>query len=100
MELWIRSQEKDDLVCTKRVYVKDNTIRTNVYETIGFTILGEYKTKERALEVLDEINEIKYYKYMAQLDWVSFVNSVLKGETIERQQLLFSMMNTYNMPKE
>ncbi len=46
MELWIRSQDKKDLICTRRIYVHENTIRTNVYEAIGFAILGEYKTKE------------------------------------------------------
>lgn len=57
MELWIRSQDKKDLICTRRIYVHENTIRTNVYEAIGFVILGEYETKERALEVLNEIQD-------------------------------------------
>lgn len=57
MELWIRSQDKKDLICTRRIYVHENTIRTNVYEAIGFAILGEYETKERALEVLNEIQD-------------------------------------------
>lgn len=57
MELWIRSQDKKDLICTRRIYVHENTIRTNVYEAIGFAILGEYETKERALEILDEIQD-------------------------------------------
>ena len=64
MELWIRSQDKKDLICTRRIYVHENTIRTNVYEAIGFAILGKYKTKERALEVLDEIQSILKPKYI------------------------------------
>ena len=58
MDLWIRSQDKTDLICTKRIYVVNNQIRTNVYEVIGFAILGEYATKERALEILDEIDNL------------------------------------------
>lgn len=58
MELWIRSQDKKDLICTRRIYVHENTIRTNVYEAIGFAILGKYKTNERALKVLDEIQSL------------------------------------------
>lgn len=57
MELWIRSQDRTDLICTNRIYAVNNQIRTKVYGEIGFTVLGEYKTKERALEVLDEIEE-------------------------------------------
>mgnify|MGYP004527224795 CR=1 FL=1 len=61
MELWIRSQDRKDLICTRRIYVHENTIRTNIYEAIGFAILGEYETKERALDVLDTIqNKLKY----------------------------------------
>lgn len=63
-------------------------------------MLGTYETKERALEVLDEINEIKYYKYMVQLDWNSFVTSVLNPKLIKEQQQLLLMMNTYTMPNE
>lgn len=72
-----------------------------LYENSGefVELLGIYKTKERALEVLDEINDIKIYKYMASLDWNSFVSSIYK-KTIKEQKLLLSMMNTYQMPKE
>lgn len=100
MDLWIRSQDKTDLICTKRIYVVNNQIRTNVYEAIGFAILGEYATKERALEILDEINTIKYYKYMASLDWETFASSVLKPKPMEEQNLLLAMMNTYQIPEE
>lgn len=33
-------------------------ICTNIREVLGWTPLGEYSTKERALEVLDEINDL------------------------------------------
>ncbi len=58
MELWIRSQDKTTLINTRRIDVDDNNIiiwdegryASEIY-------LGIYKTKERALEVLDEIEE-------------------------------------------
>lgn len=111
MELWIRSQDRKDLVKVNALWIMDNQIWMEVpfyenHKKIGLSITGhnhklaEYSTKERALKVLDEINEIKYYKYMAELDWTSFVNSVLKKKTIEEQQLMLAMMNTYVMPKE
>lgn len=108
MELWIRSQDKMNLVKVRQVgvnYQNNKQIIANytpeLYENSGefVELLGTYKTKERALEVLDEINNIKFYKYMASLDWNSFVSSIYE-KTIKEQKLLLSMMNTYQMPKE
>lgn len=66
MELWIRSQDKEDLVKVNSLWIMDNQIWMEVpfyenYKKLGLTVSGhnhklaEYKTKERALEVLDEI---------------------------------------------
>lgn len=108
MNLWIRSQDKMNLVKVRQVgvnYQNNKQIIANytpeLYENSGefVELLGIYKTKERALEVLDEINDIKLYKYMASLDWNSFVSSIYE-KTIKEQKLLLSMMNTYQMPKE
>ena len=49
MELWIRSQDKVVLEKVERILANDNYIETKL------SILGNYKTKERALEVLDDI---------------------------------------------
>lgn len=61
MELWIRSQDKECLMKVNRVdYDLSNSehrIMVNGYETL----VGHYATKERALEVLEEIqNQIVY----------------------------------------
>lgn len=65
MELWVRSQNKEVLLNLKAIQyknyklVEDETVEANIL--IGFynyydnEILGEYETKERALDVLDEI---------------------------------------------
>ena len=67
MELWIRSQDKEVLLNIKGIQyqnyklIENETVEANIL--IGFynyydnEILGEYKTKERALEVLNEIEE-------------------------------------------
>lgn len=55
MNLWVRSQDKENLIPIKNpICVYDNKI---IYkESASYVItIGEYKTKERALEVLDEI---------------------------------------------
>lgn len=65
MELWVRSQNKEVLLNIKAIQyqnyklVEDETVEANIL--IGFynyydnEILAEYETKERALEILDEI---------------------------------------------
>lgn len=66
MELWIRSQDREDLVKVNSLWIMDNQIWMEVpfyenHKKLGLTVSGhnhklaEYKTKERALEVLDEI---------------------------------------------
>ena len=93
MELWIRSQDKKDLICTRRIYVHENTIRTNVYEAIGFAILGEYETKERALEVLDEIQrKIE--------DLYALENCSLQKNSCIEQGLVMHDLNIYKMPEK
>ena len=66
MELWIRSQDKINLVKINQIsinYANKTQIIANClpeyYENSGnyYELLGTYKTKERALEVLDEIQE-------------------------------------------
>lgn len=67
MELWIRSQDKMNLVKINQIsinYANKTQIIANClpeyYENSGnyYELLGTYKTKERALEVLDEIQNI------------------------------------------
>lgn len=54
MELWIRSQDRKNLILAKDIVVTEKSIK--VYkETELSTTVGIYKTKERAMEVLDEI---------------------------------------------
>ena len=67
MELWIRSQNKQELAKAEHVGVYDNRVYINGYDENGYRI-GEYKTKERALEVLDEIQN-KITKFNLKTDY-------------------------------
>lgn len=60
MELWIRSQDKIKLVKVNYVYIMESNNHFTIYgETIDSSpIIGTYKIKERALEVLDEIQKL------------------------------------------
>ena len=63
MELWIRSQDKECLMKVDRLDI-DYTNGIYKIKEGGFnTLLAEYSSKERALEVLDEIQDLikEYY---------------------------------------
>lgn len=56
MNLWVRSQDKE--VLTRVVDIWKDTDKNEIWSKSSFATkncLGIYKTKERALEVLDEI---------------------------------------------
>ena len=56
MELWIRSQDKTTLIRSYEIYISEYGKGSYVIRAKKTShILGTYKTKERALEVLDEI---------------------------------------------
>lgn len=61
MNLWIRTQDGKKLILINTLAIAENTSQS----ILGFGIdghvkaeLGYYKTEERALEVLDEIQEL------------------------------------------
>ena len=67
MELWIRSQDKMNLVKIRQIslnYQNNKQVIANYepeqYENSScfYELLGTYKTKKRAVEVLDEIQEL------------------------------------------
>lgn len=106
MELWIRSQDKEKLLKVNGIQyqncklVENEIIEGNIL--IGFhnsydnEILGEYKTKERALEVLDEIQSILIGKYVTSLNFSAAFSNIKK----ENGKELLNQMAVYDMPKE
>lgn len=82
--MWIRTQDKETLVKADKLYIDKNN---NKY-TINFDsctdrwyILGTYKSKERALEVLDEIDSkimmnkvIEIYSNLGDLTFANRAN--------------------------
>ena len=99
MELWVRSQNKTELMRVVDLDIYDaREPKTYVIESRGI-ILGNYKTKERALEVLDEIQKILSLKDMYKYD----KEIVLKGwENFSPNQIqtIRQQMSVYEMPRE
>lgn len=89
MELWIRSQDKETLLKINRIYNFAMTIFAEDKNDREI-VLGTYKTKERALEVLDEICE--YIEKVGKSEIISNENGIMSG--------IKYFGRIYEMPKE
>ena len=93
MELWVRTQDKEGLLKINRgimywlVENKRHTI-VNQENEAGLSIIAEYKTKERALQVLDEIQNI--------LKPV-IINKQIKSDGMLADGLSDGVLHTYNV---
>ena len=113
MELWIRSQDRESLVKVDNLYIsvgnyicyyveKGKEVPNTYYRPSGE--LGRYATKERALEVLDEIQNIlkpkmivnTYKVEQAKLcDGTQFIQPMLDDIQVQN-----ATTYVYEMPKE
>lgn len=68
MELWIRSQDKTTLIRSYEIYISEqqNTYLIRAKRTSH--ILGSYLTIERAIEVLDEIQDLLQNAYVGNVN--------------------------------
>lgn len=106
MELWIRSQDKRNLKkINTEIYIKEglsNYAEGDVYFIVSSgTELGEYKTKDRALEVLDEIHKCIVDKEV--LDGCNNILTLANNKSLnEVNQILdrAEKIAVYEMPKE
>ena len=72
--MWIRSQDKTTLAYCTRLAVVGKTIQ-NLPPTMfedDYDVLGKYETKERAIEVLSEIQEQLFRQVEIQEEWNSY----------------------------
>ena len=97
--MWIRSQDKGYLVKNpiididirkNEVYILDRTYAKNSF--VG-RILGVYKSKERAVEVLDEIQSRICPKF-------NYEGNSEEVDIFIKTQMLNSMIAGYQMPEE
>jgi hypothetical protein len=96
MNLWIRSQDKKKLVNINAVNILEFEALIAIHGYINSEThfwLGNYKTKERALEVLDEIqNKIK--------EMYILENCELQKNSCYEQSLAMTDFNIYQMPEK
>ena len=104
LELWIRSQDKRTLINTRRIDVDDNNIIVWDEGRYASEIyLGQYKTKERALEVLDEIQNILKPIIKIKYEYDDS-QPIMNGEWLKslKEENKIEELSTYvyEMPKE
>lgn len=62
MDLWIRSQNKNSLTKITCVYISDDDGNgeyiMGTVDIKGHILLGRYRSKKRALEIIDEIQKV------------------------------------------
>lgn len=92
MNLWIRSQDKEILMIVNTILLAEDEIGTIIGIGIDGKIklsLGKYKTKERALEVLEEILQIikKSNKNIFK------INRIVDFNTLERIKNCYEEIN-------
>ena len=116
MELWIRSQDKSKIVKVNELYssLQEDfgtgkfgiySSNTNYYQKERPLLLGNYKTKERALEVLDEIQRIIHPTVFMSSEINTDDNSwVENGIIYQKYKDNFDIQElstyVYEMPKE
>lgn len=86
MDLWIRSQDKMALSKYDLLIVEKTSNGEYMFIADHYKNFGTYKTKERALEVLDEIEE--------HLDYLNI------GNINRVDEKGFRVSTIYNMPEE
>ncbi len=59
MDLWIRSQDKTTLIKSYEIYISEQQNKYLIRAKRTSHILGSYNTIERALDVMNEINNYK-----------------------------------------
>ena len=113
MDLWIRSQDKMNLVKVNQIninYQNNNQIIANyIPDFVGtqgeyYEYLGTYKSKERAIEVLDEIQSLLQptieYKPIVQEEYnpaYTYKHFVKVDDNIEIKELSTFV---YQMPEK
>ena len=104
MELWIRSQDKTTLIRSYEIYISEYGKGSYVIRAKKTShILGAYKTMERALEVLDEIQNILKPIIKIKYEYDDS-QPIMNGEWLKslKEENKIEELSTYvyEMPKE
>lgn len=105
--MWVRSQDKMNLVKVRQIgvnYQDNKQIIANytpeLYENSGgyYELLGTYKTKERALEVLNMIEDVLIARHM--IDIYGNNSALFNGISKENIEKTFNITAVFEMPEK
>lgn len=105
MDLWIRTQSRKQLIKCENIYIDNIGYTSQTYYINADSIrLGEYKTKERALEVLDEIQKLlqpqTIINYESKLEFHPEYTAQNIVKTIPKTEIKELSTYVYEMPEE
>lgn len=119
MELWIRSQDKSKIVKVNELYssLQEDfgtgkfgiySSNANYYQKERPLLLGNYKSKERALMILDEIQNILQPRIIMrepEIDYDDMINSLTDNIMLKTTQKIDMELKeagqvVYQMPEE
>ena len=111
MDLWIRSQSKLGLYKIDEIYIDDRDFGNEdiqYYIMTSCIVLGKYKTKERALQVLDEIHNILQPRIIyrePEINYDDMIQSLSENVVIKANQKIDMELKqagqvVYQMPEE
>jgi hypothetical protein len=87
--MWIKSQDRKKLANVNDVWINQNKTSVEIKYTTSFTpthytaLLGEYKTIERALEILDEIQCNIINTTIMEYDGINYTRDAFKAFVFE-----------------
>lgn len=99
MNLWIRSQDKRILQKVDNIFLDANYENKRISTYDGDNIeLGTYETKERALEILDEIEE--RIMLINTINIAKDTDSLIACKIALTEEKIKGLSYPYQMPKE
>lgn len=99
MNLWVRSQYKNKLVpINDELYIPNSRTGEDFGIFYKDKMLGYYKTKERALEVLDEIEE--RIMLINTINLVKDVDSLIACKNALTKEKIKGLSYPYQMPEK
>lgn len=99
MRLFIRSQDKTELVKVEGIKYEKVPVGHSILVPCEFGVynVGQYESKERALEVLDEIQNIIIMQQLLEMDSHKFFQSMPKDT--KNIKIVLDSMSVYEMPQ-
>lgn len=108
MELWIRSQNRECLMKVDKLDLDNDKTGIFCYSYDDMDLMGKYKSKERALMILDEIQNIlqpRLIVHEPEINYDDMIHLLSESVVIKENQKIETELKqagqvVYQMPEE